>query len=295
LNLVGALDEPFCDPAFVPTYALSQMTKQHVKVALSGDGGDEVFGGYPKYLFGENGHVRLPFPCAFQRVLRSIRWRPRGMSRIYWRTLKSPELIRFAWARYGDFPVFRKDLRQLLSASFQKDAAIENYFEPWERRARRYGTSIDTDVLMRVDLETYLSENCLVKTDRASMLASLEVRVPYLDETVLDRVLPLPSTDKIRKRQLKALLMPIARRLLPREVWDRPKHGFTVPLSKQLAGSWRPAVEAALDWGESNLSFFNYRYLRRLQEINLSEGGVDRELWNPFVFLAWSMAQSRRA
>ena len=94
---------------------------------------------------------------------------------------------------------------------------------------------------MRTDLETYLSENCLVKTDRASMLASLEVRVPYLDEILLDRILPLPAKDKIVAGQLKALLLPIARRLLPKEVWDRPKHGFTVPLDVRLAGAWRSA------------------------------------------------------
>jgi asparagine synthase (glutamine-hydrolysing) len=99
---------------------------------------------------------------------------------------------------------------------------VDACFETWERRAVRYGTRFDTDVLMRADLETYLSENCLVKTDRASMLASLEVRVPYLDEMVVDRVVPLPVRMKIGAGQLKALLMPIAKRLLPAEVWNRP-------------------------------------------------------------------------
>jgi asparagine synthase (glutamine-hydrolysing) len=292
LELLGSLDEPFCDPAFVPTYALSEITKRHVKVALSGDGGDEVFGGYPKYLVGENGYFRLPLSSLFHRVLTELRWRPRGMDRVYWRTLTSAERIRFSWARYGDFPIFRKDLRQLLSPCCQEAAQIKAYFEPWERRARRYGETFDMDVLMRADLETYLSENCLVKTDRASMLASLEVRVPYLDEIILDRILPLPSCSKIPNGQLKALLMPLARRLLPREVWDRPKHGFTVPVGVRLAGGWRPALEAALDWGEKNLKFFDYRYLRRLHKINLSEGGIHRELWNPFVFIAWSMAHA---
>jgi asparagine synthase (glutamine-hydrolysing) len=124
------------------------------------------------------------------------------------------------------------------------------------------------------------------------MLASLEVRVPYLDEPVLDRILPLPAKMKIPGGQLKALLMPIARRLLPREVWDRPKHGFNVPLEIRLAGAWRPAIEAALEWGEGNLDLFNYPYLRRLHAINISEGGIGRELWNPFVLLAWAMARS---
>ena len=292
LDLIGKLDEPFCDPALVPTYSLSEMTKRHVKVALSGDGGDEVFGGYPKYLYGENGHFRLPFSSWVPHLLRKVPWRPRGMGYIYWRTLDPDDQIQYGWVRYGDFPVFRKDLRQLISPEYQEEMKIENYFEPWERRARRYGTGFKADVVMRADLETYLSENCLVKTDRASMLASLEVRVPYLDEMILDRILPLSSSNKIPNGQLKALLMPIARRLLPKEVWDRPKHGFTVPVSVRLAGEWRPALEAALDWGERNLKIFDYRYLRRLRKINLSEGGIDRELWNPFVFLAWSMAHA---
>ncbi len=295
LELIGRLDEPFCDPAFIPTYSLSAMTKRHVKVALAGDGGDEVFGGYPKYLLNSNGHVRRPFSFWFDRALRTVRWRPRGMDRIYWRTLSSDNLIRYSWTRYGNFPIFRKDMKQLLARSYQDGAEIDDYFEPWERRARRYGERFDADVIMRTDLETYLSENCLVKTDRASMLASLEVRVPYLDEIILDRILPLPTSQKIRDGQLKALLLPIARRLLPREVWDRPKHGFTVPLDVRLAGAWRPAVESALDWGESNFDLFDYDYLRRLHQINLSEGCIDRELWNPFVLITWAREHSLKS
>jgi asparagine synthase (glutamine-hydrolysing) len=292
LQLMGRLDEPFCDPAFVPTYALCSMTKRHVKVALSGDGGDEIFGGYPKYLYGENGHFRLPFSTWVPGLMRKLPWRPGVMGRVYWRTLEPHDQIQYGWVHYGDFPVFRKDLRQLLRPDYHEAAKIQDYFKPWERRARRYGIGFDTDVLMRADLETYLSENCLVKTDRASMLASLEVRVPYLDETLVERIVPLSANVKIRNRELKTLLMPIARRLLPREVWDRPKHGFGVPYGIRLSGSWRPALEAALDWGKSNLDIFDYAYLRRLQTINGREGGLGMELWNPFVFLSWSMARS---
>jgi asparagine synthase (glutamine-hydrolysing) len=263
-------------------------------VALSGDGGDEVFGGYPKYLLGQAERRPLPFASLFHRSLRALAWRPLRMASVYWRVLSSQDRIRFAWARYGSFPVFRKDMRQLLALAYQDAVEIEAYFEPWERRAQRYGQRFDTDVLMRADLETYLSENCLVKTDRASMLASLEVRVPYLDETVLERILPLPGQAKMPDGQLKALLMPLARRLLPREVWDRPKQGFGGPLDAWLAGAWRPAVEAALDWGESHLALFDYGYLRHLHAINISKGRIGHALWNPFVFLAWAMAHSYR-
>jgi asparagine synthase (glutamine-hydrolysing) len=292
LELLGRLDEPFCDPAVVPTYALSSLTRQYVKVALSGDGGDEVFGGYPKYLNAESGHLRIPLASWLPSVLRKTSWRPRAMEPIYWRTLKPEDQVQYGWVHYGDFPVFRKDLRQLLRPDYHNATQIEDYFEPWQERARRYGAGFDRDVLMRADLETYLSENCLVKTDRASMLASLEVRVPYLDDLVLDRILPLPADVKICKRQLKALMMPIARRLLPRAVWDRPKQGFGVPYNTCLSGAWAPALDAALAWGESNLDIFNYNYLRRLQSINAKDGGVGMELWNPFVFLSWTMAHS---
>jgi len=174
--------------------------------------------------------------------------------------------------------------------AYYQATQLDQFFEPWERRAKRYGQRFDTDLLMRTDLETYLNENCLVKTDRASMLASLEVRVPFLDNEVLDRIVPLPADKKIVNGTLKALLLPLVKRILPREVWDRPKHGFSMPLGTWLAGNWRPAVEMALDWGEANTDLFNFKYLRRVHQLNMKTGGIDRELWNPFVFLIWSMA-----
>src|SRR5262249_5179648 len=103
LELLGDLDEPFCDPAFIPTYALSRMTRRHVKVALSGDGGDEVFGGYPKYLLGQAERWPLPLSSLLHRSLRACPWRPRGIGHLYWRTLSSQDYIRYTWARYGDF------------------------------------------------------------------------------------------------------------------------------------------------------------------------------------------------
>jgi len=292
LDLLARLDEPLCDPAFVPTYTLSKLTRDHVKVALSGDGSDELFGGYPKYLLGRVQAQSRGGALLFDRCLRAVPWRPRGVARAYSRLLSSQDRIRFAWARHGDFPVFGKDMRQLLSSAYHRAADVSAYFEPWERRAWRYGQRFDTNVLMRTDLETYLSENCLVKTDRASMLASLEVRVPYLDETVLDRILPVSSEAKIRGSQLKALLVPIARRLLPKQVWDRPKRGFGGPLDNWLAGPWSPAVETALHWGKANFPIFDYDYLRRLHFLNMIGGGTGRALWNPFVVLAWAKAHS---
>jgi len=268
------------------------MTRQHVKVTLSGDGGDEVFGGYEKYLGPRMPSWHLPLFPFVRGTLNAVPWRPRGAGHLYGRTLTAAEWLKYSYSRYGDFPVFRKDLAQLFSRDFCGQARIAQFFEPWERVGRIYGDGLDADRLMRTDLRTYLSGNCLVKTDRASMLASLEVRVPFLDELVLDRILPLHAGHKIVNGQLKALLLPIVKRLLPADVWNRPKHGFNVPIETKLAGVWQPFVEEALTWGERNLAIFDYRFLRRLQRINLRERVVGLELWNPLVLLTWAMSQT---
>lgn len=292
LDLLGGLDEPLADPAIIPTYALSQMTGLHVRVALSGDGGDEVFGGYPKYLQGMNPRIIWPFGHQLDAVLRSMPWRLQGMHSLYWRTLTPKALIPWSYSRFGDFPVFPKDLRQLINPSYHERSKVDRFFSFWQRRADRFKDSSKVDLLMRVDLETYLTENCLVKTDRASMLASLEVRVPYLDELILDRILPLSAEHKIVDGELKALLKPLAKRLLPPAVWDRPKHGFDVPISDWLAGKWKPALETVLEWGEEHVDIFHYPYLRRLQRQNERDRQTGRYLWNPFVLLAWMMDRS---
>lgn len=292
LDIVGRLDEPFADPAVIPTYALSALTASHVRVALSGDGSDEVFGGYPKYNNWKSTWHRLPYGRQLDWFLRKLPWRSQWMSSLYWRTLSSKKTIPWSWSRFGDFPVFPKDIRQLINPCYHEQAKVDQFFLPWEKKASALQQPFGPDLLMRVDLETYLSENCLVKTDRASMLASLEVRVPYLDEMVLDRILPLSADKKIIDGELKALLIPLAKRILPHEVWNRPKQGFTVPLDSFLAGNWRSAVEVVLDWGEANVDVFNYSFLRRLHRLNCSEGKVGRFLWNPFVLLAWMMSRS---
>ena len=289
MDIIGRLDEPFADPALIPTFTLSALTRQHVKVALSGDGGDEVFGGYPKYLRNEDAlrNYWYPWSRPLKWLLDAVPARPRGASRIYWRTLSPRERVAYALTTYGDFPVFRKDLRLVLSTDAYEKCKANDFFGEWQRHADHFGGKFTTDLLMRTDLRTYLSENCLVKTDRMSMLNSLEVRVPMLDELILESIVPFPASVKILNGQLKSLLLPIAQKLLPRTVWDRPKHGFTVPLGKYLAEDWRKEVEMLLNWGKSSVPIFNYDYLDSLIKLNRRSLAIGRELWTPIVVLIW--------
>lgn len=289
MNIIGGMDEPFADPTLIPTYVLSALTRQSVTVALSGDGGDEIFGGYPKYLLGVNKHQNpwLPFVRPLKWMIEFLPFRPRGAGRFYWHTLNNQEQIQYSWTHYGDFPVFRKDLRQVLTEYAVEKAKVNNYFLSWEIQAKQWGTNYNADLLMRTDLTTYLSENCLVKTDRMSMLNSLEVRVPYLDELVVNEVVPLPVGLKIYNGKLKNLLIPIAQKLLPDCTWNRPKHGFSVPLGHYLGSVWQKDVREMIEWGQLNLPLFDYPYLKRLNRINNQSFSIGRELWTPLVFLIW--------
>lgn len=288
-TIIGNLDEPFADRALVPTFILSGLARRHVTVALSGDGGDEVFGGYKKYLTGEDvlRNHWLPWSRPLKFALDQMPLNFRGNGRLYWHTLTPKERIRYQRSCYGNFPILRKDLQMVLSPPTYTAVDAPKFFQHWDDHATRWGKQYTMDVMMRTDIRTYLSENCLFKTDRASMMQSLEVRVPYLDELVLNRVLPLPANEKIKNGQLKSLLVPLAQRLLPREVWDRPKHGFSVPIGTYMAGPWSTLVDQVFDWGESHAPLFNYTHLQRRVVRNQRHESSNRDLWIPFVMLLW--------
>ncbi|MBI5898645.1 MAG: asparagine synthase (glutamine-hydrolyzing) [Rhodocyclales bacterium] len=260
------LDQPLADPAYIPTWALSRLTRQHVTVALSGDGGDELFGGYPRFLDSADRH---PDSVA-RRALRALIARglaPAGLTR---RALAGPELLLYRRVELGDYPGSRKDLCRYLVPEVARAARPEATLERWRQLAEQHG-AYDRGALLRADLWTYLSENCLPKTDRASMGHGLEVRVPLLANAIQDRMLRLPAQvhfdagarsaspgmQSTGARSAspgvqssgggKAILRALARRHLPEAVWNREKHGFSVPLRANFAGAWR-------DWGDAQVA-----------------------------------------
>lgn len=289
LAIIGKLDEPFADRALLPTVILAGMARQHVTVALSGDGGDELFGGYKKYLTGEDvlQNPWLPWSRPLKYMMDQIPINFPGNSQLYWNTLTPHERIRYQRSCYGNFPIGRKRLQTLLAPATYAQIDAGHFFDHWDEQARPWGDRYTMDLMMRTDIRTYLSENCLFKTDRASMIASLEVRVPYLDERLLDRILSLPATEKIKNGQLKSLLIPLAQRLLPCEVWDRPKHGFSVPIGSYMAGSWCTMITDVVNWAEANVPLFDYTYLRQRISKNQRDEASNRDLWIPLVTLFW--------
>ncbi len=226
-------DEPFADSSAVPTWQVSRMTRQEVTVALSGDGGDEVFGGYRRYLARRMAQRYNKLPRPARRIASGL-----------------ASLLDEPGDRYGGS--FRKKLRMFTTYAAQIEekpgASRLEYFTPamqmgllapnvleavldgpLEEPSRR--KELDpVDLIMRTDLEDYLPDDILAKVDRTSMDVSLEARAPLLDHRVVEFMLSLPVEWKLRGKTGKYLLKRLAEKVLPQEVVHRPKHGFAISL-----------------------------------------------------------------
>ncbi|MGH8673009.1 MAG: asparagine synthase (glutamine-hydrolyzing), partial [Burkholderiales bacterium] len=232
---INELDQPLADPAYLATKMLSRLTRTQVTVAVSGDGGDELFAGYPRFR-----EVEAGFPdSSLRRMTRVLVRRGLLPGALLRRGLAGREMLLYRRVELGPFDPSRKGLGRFLSPEALAACHPEDTMKNWIELASRWGQPIQTAALMRADLWTYLSEDCLVKTDRASMAHSLEVRVPFLGNPVLDLVLDWPAEVHFDSAGGKALLRAIAQRVLPETAWNRPKHGFSVPVRPFFNGAWR--------------------------------------------------------
>ncbi len=274
---LAAQDQPLADPAYVPTYELSRLTRRHVTVALSGDGGDELFGGYERFL---DTAQRNPDSLA-KRALRAAIARGIAPGALLRRSLAGEELLLYRRTELGPWAGSRKSLGRFLEKEVLDKAKPEKTLQLWRDLARPF----DGAGLMRADLWTYLSENCLAKVDRASMAHGLEVRVPLLGNRVLQFALSQPA-DKHLQPETKALLRALARQKLPREVWDRPKHGFSVPLQENFNGPWRELCEHAIAFSKE-IPFLRFHEIQKLWASALQGRGSRRLAYTFIVLLLW--------
>ncbi len=251
-DLPHIYDEPFADPSQIPTILLARLTRQHVTVALSGDGGDEIFGGYNRYTFGPRLLAwgrRLPGPARRAAGRSVAALQQTGTSEDSWlrpaaRGLGLPvttvdKLSRFgrAFADAGDVAAL---YRGLVSTN---DAAASLMAAPSaEAASRLLGLKDGKDLapaewMMAADTLTYLPGDVLVKVDRAAMSASLETRAPFLDRRVVELAWRLPLSARVNGRIGKRILRDILDRHVPREIIERPKQGFAMPLDSWLRGA----------------------------------------------------------
>jgi asparagine synthase (glutamine-hydrolysing) len=239
-RLAWQLDEPFADASVVPTYCVSRITRDHVTVALSGDGGDEAFAGYRRYLRALRLSRRVDLsPLALVKPLArfAAACLPEGT--------RGKGLLALLGAtpltRYFSLMTFQRaaTLRRLLTADALAGVEPDPDLEAYRRLAAAAGARDYLSVLQYIDTHHYLPEDILTKVDRTSMLASLESRVPLLDHVLLEFAATIPPELKVRAGAGKYILKQAMVPDLPSEVLERPKMGFGVPLARWFRGELR--------------------------------------------------------
>ena len=281
VTAIHALDQPLADPAYIATYQLSRLTRQHVTVAISGDGGDELFAGYARFQDEADQH---PDSLA-RRLLRALLAKGLAPAALLRRSLAGDELLRYRRVEVGPYPGTRKDLQRYLNDETWRSCRPDQTLELWTDLVEANG-GMNSAGLMRADLWTYLSENCLVKTDRASMAHGLEVRVPMLGNPVLDAVLTLPSAVHFDPEG-KAVLRALAKKYLPEAAWQRPKHGFSVPLASYLQGPWREICDQHFARAQTLAPFLDSRAIVKLWQNAKAGRGSLRLAYTFAVLLIW--------
>ena len=270
--LAQTYDEPYADSSAIPTYRVCQLARRHVTVALSGDGGDESFGGYRRYRFhATEERLRSMLPLSVRRGAFGL------LGRLYPKADWAPQMFRAkttfqALARssveayFHSVSILSDEMRGRLYSNALK-AALGGYdaLEVFHRHAARAGTDDALALIQYLDFQTYLVGDINTKVDRASMAHSLEVREPLMDHPLVEWLATLPSRLKLRGQEGKFLLKKAMEPYLPREVLSRPKMGFAVPLARWFRGPLRSRVrEALLGARLAETGYFNRHYLEQL-------------------------------
>ena len=294
-TVMAILDEPLGDASILPTYLLSQFTSQHVKVVLGGDGGDELFAGYPSFPAHRAMERLSVLPRSWRLALtRAVRRLPvthRYVSLAYLlhQFFKgagiSPEIRWFLWM--GAFGNEAKS--GLLSEDLKQEILRQNPFEDIINYVRQSGIVSDFERLLYLSMKLYLQDDILVKVDRASMANSLEVRVPFLDHGLVEYASRLDSWYKLRGRTTKYILKHAVRDLLPRRIIHRRKAGFMIPVAPWIEKDLRNQVEEL--FSESSLArdgWFNHSFVRQMLDDHFAHRrDYRKELWALFSFMLW--------
>ena len=294
-DLMHFLDDPIGDFSIFPTYLVSHYARKHVTVALSGDGGDELFGGYETYLAEGKAQQYAYIPMFFRKkivepLINSLKPRPakKGLvnkAKRFVEGLEHPvDLSHARWRIFAGEAIRRELFTDDALAELVTPAA-SHILELFRRAGDRHPLNRS----LYVDLKSYLCDNCLVKVDRMSMAVSLEARVPYLDKELVELAFRMPQDLKVANGKTKVLLKRVAARHVPAACIYRPKEGFSIPIKHWLVNQLRPLMEQLLEEKQiSREGLFRPTTIRRLRQEHLTgQANHSHILWSLMVFQAW--------
>jgi asparagine synthase (glutamine-hydrolysing) len=287
-DLAWHLDEPFGDSSAIPTYMVSKLAAQSVKVVLSGDGGDELFGGYDKYVVEQRERSARFLPAPARRLLGELsRAMPEGMrgrNFLHHHSLPAAE-------RYLDAcTLFRHDeMQKLFQPEFSK---MLEPFAPWRSKAAYLESGGNwLSRLQGLDINNYLPLDILTKVDRMSMAHSIETRVPLLDHKLVEFAATIPPEMNLRGGTTKYVLKRAMRGILPDRIIDRPKQGFAIPLGYWFRGKLGSYVRDLLLGEQSRRrGFFHPPAIEALIARHEQGQNLDLQLWTLISFELWSRA-----
>jgi asparagine synthase (glutamine-hydrolysing) len=301
-DLIRHLDEPLADVSIFPTYLVSKLAREHVTVVLSGDGGDELFGGYEWYVADKiAGYCHL-LPAAVRN-----RWLPAMVGLLPPSPRKKGAINKLK--RFVEGSALPEELRHFRWSTFLTEASKQNLYteelnqsvnhhDTCSRFTAYFGNCGEADSIWReqfADVKTYLADDILVKVDRMSMANSLEARTPYLDYRVAEFAASLPSGLKLKGLQTKYLLKRCMEAKLPPSILKRKKEGFSIPMKNWLQHELRPMMEEVLSPCRiKKEGLFNSVYVEKLKADHFN--GVannSHQLWSLMVFEIWRQAYLR--
>jgi asparagine synthase (glutamine-hydrolysing) len=295
-TLVYHYDEPFADPAGFPLYLLSGFAREHVKVVLTGDGGDELFGGYRRYAV--DGMAPL-----YQRLPQGVtdRWLPSLVQRLprLRRIKRAVDTLPIAQpaSRYAAWLyTFTPEMQaELMNPDIHAGVKMHDLEGPYRHYYDHLNGGPQPDHLNRlmyIDVKTWLADAYMEKLDKASMAQSIEARVPLLDHRLVELAFQIPSRYKIRGLSTKRIFKQAVQGLVPSRALRKPKHGFNVPTDPWFRGDLRSfAFEVLLDGQARNRGYFNVEFIERLWREHMTGRHLwDGHLWLLMNFELWHQA-----
>jgi asparagine synthase (glutamine-hydrolysing) len=285
-DLAWYLDEPFADSSAIPTYMVSKLASERVTVVLSGDGGDELFAGYDRYVVAQREQRYDSIPRSFRKMAGSIgRMMPEGMKgRNFLRHLAYDGIDRYL----DSGTLFRlADMTSVLTPNafrqIQSFELMEARRQLVARQERHWLSS-----LQYLDTKLYLANDILTKVDRMSMAHSIEARVPLLDHKLVEFAATIPPELKLRGTTTKYIFKKAMEGILPKDILYRPKRGFAVPLSRWFRGQLNGYVrDLLLDSTSRQRGIFNPNYVERLLRLHENGRDMDLQLWTMITFELW--------